>query len=310
MTTPLARPFRATVSALLAALFALSVAPFVAHAKTTSAMTAAAEARPAVSAHPKILVIAHRGFSDIAPEDTVPAMTAAARWHADMVEFDVQRTLDGQLIVVHDATFARTTDIARVFPDRVNDPVGGFTLAEVKRLDAGSWKGPQFAGIRVPTLDEVLAPMRTTSTNLLLELKNPVSYPGYENQVAAALANRGFTQSGRVYVHSFDRSSLEAFHRAAPTVPVGLLTKAPVKTAGVDGWMRTINPATGSVNDAGVDQASAAHLQVFAWPETGSQGSPKEIERLVDDGVSGIITDNPVLLRHLVSSAGPTTTNT
>jgi glycerophosphoryl diester phosphodiesterase len=223
-----------------------------------------------------------------------------------MVEFDVQRTLDGRLVVIHDPTFARTTDIARVFPNRVNDPVGSFTLAEVRRLDAGSWKGSRYIGTRVPTLDELLTTMRPTSTDLLLELKHPSLYPGYESQVAADLAARGFIGSGRVDVHSFDRSSLEAFHRAAPSVPLGLLTKDPVTAEGLDSWLHIVDAATGSVDDAGVDRATAANLQVFTWPRDAAQGSPAQIERMVDDGVSGILTDDPARIRHLVRSAGRT----
>ncbi|MCW2822068.1 MAG: glycerophosphodiester phosphodiesterase [Marmoricola sp.] len=305
MRLQVTRPLRSALAALLAGLLlALPTAPLVGHVERASASSVAraAERRPDVARHPKILVIAHRGFSAVAPENTLPAMTAAARAHADMVELDVQRTLDRQLIVVHDTTFARTTDIASVFPGRVNDPVGSFTLSEVKQLDAGCWKGTRYAGTRAPTLDELLTTMGPTSTNLLLELKNPALYPGYEGQVAAALASHGFVAPGRVYVHSFSRSSLEAFHRAAPSVPLGLLTMGSLRSGRVDSWLHTVNPTTGSVTDAAVDRASAANLQVFTWPLTVSQGSPSQVERMVDDGVSGIITDDPALVGRLVSS--------
>jgi glycerophosphoryl diester phosphodiesterase len=255
------------------------------------------------AASPRVLVIAHRGFSAVAPENTLPAMAAAAKAHADMVEFDVQRTSDGHLIVVHDTTFARTTNIAQVFPSRQNDPVGSFTLAEVERLDAGSWMGPAFTGVRVPTLGQLLSLMAPTSTNLLLELKNPWLYRGYETQVAAALATHHFIASGRVDVHSFDRVSLDAFHQAAPTVPLGLLTKGPVNVTGIASWMHSVNPEIGVLNDAGVDQATKAHLQVFTWPDDKAQGRSTQIERMVDDGVSGIITDDPVHTEALVDTA-------
>lgn len=299
-----ARPLRVLCVAPVA-LVALAATVVLGHVERAEAHSVeeTADGRPPVVTDPKTLVIAHRGFSAIAPENTLPAMTAAAQAHADMVEFDVQRTADGHLIVIHDATFARTTDIARVFPTRVNDPVGSFTLAEVQQLDAGSWKGAQFLGTRVPTLDALLTAMRPTSTNLLLELKSPALYPGYERQVAAALAAWGFVQAHRVYVHSFDVSSLAAFHRAAPSVPLGLLTENPVNPEGTDTWLRTVNAATGSVDDAGVDRATAANLQVFTWPLDAAQGTPAQIERMVDDGVSGIITDNPVLIQPLISSA-------
>jgi glycerophosphoryl diester phosphodiesterase len=304
-----ASPLLGAVGALLVGLLTVPTPTLLGHVGGVSArsvaqaMAEAAELRPHVASHPKVLVIAHRGFSAIAPENTLPAMTAAAKAHADMVEFDVQRTLDGRLIVIHDGTFARTTNIASVFPSRVNDAVGSFTLADVERLDAGSWKGAQFAGTRIPTLDQLLTTMRPTSTNLLLELKNPARYPGYETQVAEALAAHGYIRSARVYVHSFDRLALADFHRVAPSVPLGLLTSSPVHPEGIDSWIHTVNPTIGSVNDAGVDRASAANLQVFSWPAGVLQSGAPEIERMVDDGVSGIITSDPRLIRLLISSA-------
>jgi glycerophosphoryl diester phosphodiesterase len=295
MPTRLVRAARAAGSVLLVALVGLPAGRLLGHVPPAFAATP-----------PRILVIAHRGFSDIAPENTLPAMTAAVEAHADMVEFDVQRTLDGHLIVVHDATFARTTNVGGVFPSRVNDNIGSFTLAEVQQLDAGSWRGAKFLGTRVPTLDQLLVRMRPTSTNLLLELKNPSLYRGYETQVATALAAHGFISERRVQVQSFDRSSLSAFHQAAPSVPIGLLTTRSVNAARVDSWVRTVNAATGSVNHAVVVSARTAKLQVFAWPQDPAQASPREIERLVHDGVSGIITDNPIRTRQLVSSATTT----
>lgn len=108
-------------------------------------------------------VTAHRGFSAAAPENTVPPEEAAAAAGADMVERDVQRTSDGHPIVVHDKTSARTTDVATVFPGRAKDPAGSFSLAEVQRLDAGSWKGARSRGTQVPTLQAcvraVVSPM-------------------------------------------------------------------------------------------------------------------------------------------------------
>lgn len=305
MTRPVRRTIRSILAALVAALLTLPVHTLVTHGKSAAAaaVAEAAESRPALAPHAKVLIIAHRGDSAIAPENTVPAFTAAARAHADMVEFDVQRTSDHQLIVVHDGTFARTTNIAQVFPSRVHDPVGSFTLAEVQQLDAGSWKDPQYAGTRIPTLDQVLTAVRPTHTSLLLELKNPALYPGYEQQVAAALVARDFTQSGRVYVHSFDASALQSFHRYAPTVPLGLLTHH-LSPDGIASWIHTLNPTASAVTDGTVDQASAARLQVLAWPANAAQATTPEIERMVDDGVSGIITNDPAQLRRLVDAAG------
>jgi len=91
---------------------------------------------------------AHRGAMDTYPENTVPAFEEAARLGAQMIEFDVYLTKDGELVIIHDPTVDRTTDGT----GKVED----FTLAGIKQLDAGSWKDPKFAGVRIPTLKEAL----------------------------------------------------------------------------------------------------------------------------------------------------------
>jgi glycerophosphoryl diester phosphodiesterase len=87
----------------------------------------------------RVVNYAHRGASGYAPENTLAAFGLAAELGAQAVELDVRRTLDGALVVLHDATLERTTDAAARFPDRAPWAVGSFTLAEVRTLDAGSW---------------------------------------------------------------------------------------------------------------------------------------------------------------------------
>src|SRR5262245_58707114 len=94
-------------------------------------------------------IIAHRGSSFSAPENTLAAVRLGWRQGADAAEGDFRLTADGQIVCVHDKTFKRTAGI--------DHPVAEMTLAEIERLDAGSWKSPEFAGERVPTLDQLLA---------------------------------------------------------------------------------------------------------------------------------------------------------
>ncbi len=269
----------------------------------SSARKPMAMSAPGRDAPAHVLVIAHRGASAQAPENTVPAMTAAAAAGADMVEFDVQRTSDHQLVVVHDGTFARTTNVASIFPGRQDAPVGSFTLQEVKRLDAGSWKGSHFVGTRVPTLRELLAAIRPTRLMVLAELKYPALYPGIERQVAVALQQSGFVRAHRAFVHSFDARSLHRFHVIAPTVPLGLITTSKRRFAGAPSWLTTVNPTVGAVTDSSVDGATAKRLKVFAWPGSGTQPSRSQIDRMVDDGVSGIITDDPRGTLNLIDNS-------
>jgi glycerophosphoryl diester phosphodiesterase len=98
-------------------------------------------------------VCAHRGASSIRPENTVPAFQEAAKLGAQMIEFDVWLTKDGEAVIMHDASVNRTTD--------GHGKIADLTLAEIQSLDAGVKKGPRFKGLKVPTLDEALAAMPT-----------------------------------------------------------------------------------------------------------------------------------------------------
>lgn len=94
---------------------------------------------------------AHRGAMETHPENTIPAFRAAVKAGAHMIEFDVQLTKDNNLVVIHDATVDRTTN--------GSGKVSDLTLIEIKELDAGSWKSPEFTGLQVPTFREVLDEM-------------------------------------------------------------------------------------------------------------------------------------------------------
>ena len=110
-------------------------------------------------------LVAHRGASAYAPEHTLDAYRLALEQGADYVEQDLAVTRDGVLVCIHDLTLERTTDVEEVLPDRSAADGDGavrrwrvhdFTLAEIKRLDAGSWFDKKFAGARIPTFQEAV----------------------------------------------------------------------------------------------------------------------------------------------------------
>src|SRR5699024_1563297 len=128
------------------------------------------------------LVIAHRGASETWPENTIPAFMAGIDQGADMIETDVHMSADGELVIMHDTTVART-----LYPNRTDRSIAGMTAAQIGTLDAGGWKGEEFAGIRVPRLAEVLALVHDTRTGLLLEVKHPELYPAIAEAIVTAL---------------------------------------------------------------------------------------------------------------------------
>lgn len=155
---------------------------------------------------PRKLLVAHRGASAYAPEHTLAAYRLALDQGADFVEQDLAATRDGVLICLHDPTLERTTDVEQVFPDRFKEIngrrqwfAGDFTLDEIKRLDAGTWFGPAFAGARVPTFQEAIDLVRGKA-GLFPELKAPELYRDrgmdMEPLVVAALKQNTLDRGG------------------------------------------------------------------------------------------------------------------
>ncbi|MEN2420927.1 glycerophosphodiester phosphodiesterase family protein [Streptomyces rimosus] len=222
------------------------------------------------------VVVAHRGASQVAPENTLAAVDAAERQGFEWVENDVQRTRDGQLVVMHDATLARTTNVEQLYPDRSPWRVRDFTAAEIARLDAGSWYGKRFARERVPTLKEFLRRMEDRDLRLLLEIKNPQQYPGIESRIVRELAGAGWLDRShvrrRLVVQSFSANSVRTVHGLVPQVRTGFLGNPPVNSlASYARYVDQINPQLSKVNAqyvSAVHRLHGAHgdrLEVFAW---------------------------------------------
>jgi glycerophosphoryl diester phosphodiesterase len=241
--------------------------------------------------------VAHRGASDYAPENTLASFREAARRGADLFELDVQRAKNGQLIVMHDATLARTTNVEQVFPHRGPWRVEDFTLAEIRRLDAGSWKGRRFRGERVPTLGETLRAMDGCGLGLLLEVKAPARYPGIGGQVAAELrAHRTWLRPRRLIVQSYDWHFAKSFHHLLPQVPIGLLGTAKARELPeLRKYARYLNSPYRKVTPSYVARAHRRHLKVFAW----TVDDPVTMRRMIATGVDGIVTDRPGRLRAI-----------
>ncbi|WP_298804440.1 glycerophosphodiester phosphodiesterase [uncultured Pseudokineococcus sp.] len=160
-------------------------------------------------------VVAHRGSSSTAPENTLAAFEAARRAGAPWVETDLRRTRDGVAVVLHDPRMERTTDGA--------GDLAGLTAAEVAALDAGSWFAPGFGGARVPLLDELLDwAAAHDEPHLLLELKGSWT-PAEVAPVVAAVRARGLAE--RVVLQSFDAGTVAACAHAAPDLALGLLLR-------------------------------------------------------------------------------------
>ncbi len=241
---------------------------------------------------PPTRVVAHRGSSARAPENTLAALACAVADGADLVEVDVQRTRDGHLVLLHDPGLARTTDAVR--GARAPD-VSEVTLTELRRHDAGSWFSPGFAGERVPTLVEALALLEAAGIGLQLELKAPHLHPGVVADLADLLTGR----HGRchVLVQCFDEVALAELAERAPWLPLGLLGRPDVRRLPALGeWLREVNPHHRRLDRRYVDAVHAAGLQCVPW----TVDRPSSMRRVLGLGVDGVITDHPARLVELV----------
>lgn len=226
-------------------------------------------------------VVAHRGYPTVAPENTLPAFAAALRAGATVVEFDVRCTRDGVPVVIHDRTVNRTTDGSGRVWDLTADQIAG--------LDAGSWFGPGFTGLRVPTLAETLDLLAPSTADLLVEIKPPATLDEVKS-VVAALAERDLLE--RAVLQSFDADVVRKVRDVAPDVRRGLLLfrfDAETVELSRELGVTYCNPSVDDVLHGPETMAAlaAAGVAVMPWtPNDMTQWRP-----LVDAGVAGLITD-------------------
>ncbi|MFF5702580.1 glycerophosphodiester phosphodiesterase [Streptomyces sp. NPDC012794] len=251
------------------------------------------------------VVYAHRGASAYAPENTLEAVDLARRLGFDWVENDVQRTRDGELVVIHDDTLARTTDVEQVFPDRRPWRVRDFTAEEIGRLDAGSWFAPRFAGARVPTLRAYLERVEENRQKLLLEIKKPELYPGIEEETLELLDETGWLDEDhvpdRLVVQSFSADSVRTVHELHPGLVTAFLGTPPVAelpryarfTDRINPWHTTIS-AEWVTAVHGLLGAHGRAMEVDTWIVDDAATARK----VRDMGVDGIITNAPDVVRN------------
>ncbi|MFK0022075.1 glycerophosphodiester phosphodiesterase [Streptomyces sp. NPDC090798] len=250
------------------------------------------------------LIVSHRGASAYAPENTLASIDKAAAMGFGWVENDVQRTKDGELVVLHDASLARTTDVKKVYPHRAPWKVKDFTAGEIARLDAGSWFGRRYAGTRVPTLKQYMNRVSHNHQKLVLEIKNPELYPGIERQTLKVLSNEGWLDPdhlrNRLVVQSFSEQSVRTVHELRPGITTAFLGKpSAARLREYARFADLINPDHASLSAGYV---SAVHsfvgphrrpMEVFAW----TIDDANTARRLAGYGVDGVITNKPDVIR-------------
>ncbi|MCB0844916.1 MAG: glycerophosphodiester phosphodiesterase [Bacteroidetes bacterium] len=239
------------------------------------------------------LVIAHRGASGIAPENTLASIQKALEMKVDMVEIDVHLSQDEEVIVIHDATLDRTTNGTGAVKDKL--------LSEIKTLDAGSWKDPQFVNEPVPTLSDVMEKINGQAV-VLIEIKQGEEgrYPGLEQKVIEIIDQ--FDARSWSIIQSFETETVAEAIRLGGGIEVqklisGTLPTLPFHVDKGFVWgsplgyenIAAINPHFKSLTPRFVNQVHEKGLKVFTW----TVNEKEEMEEVIGLGVDGIITNYP-----------------
>jgi glycerophosphoryl diester phosphodiesterase len=246
-----------------------------------------AESIPHCREKRSVLAIAHRGASGHAPENTFAAFRKALAMGAGFIETDLQLSRDARLVAIHDATVNRTTNGQGAVHD--------LTLAELRRLDAGSWFGSEFAGERIPTIEEILDFAKKHDMVFYLELKPSGSWGG-EHALISALRESG--EIARTVVISFDPPILANVRKIEPTVMTGLLFDGQISdplAKAVEIGARQLAVRGSLVTPRLLKEARQRDLQVVCW----TVNHPAHMRLLVEAGVDGIISDYPDRLLDL-----------
>ena len=249
------------------------------------------------SEKPRLLIQAHRGYSEVYPENTLIAMEAAFEAGADRVEGDLALTSDGHVVYMHDRTVDRTTD--------GSGRVASMTLEEIKQLDAGSWKDPRFAGERVPTLAEALD-LAAGHGELNLELKTvDLTLLQILDLVEATLAVvEEHDVWDRVVFSSFDHRALQMVEERAPSARILVIDWSSggrgsgLEVAIARGWYGAALSST-YLTEERLRHAKEAGL--FTHVGTGKTAW---IHQWVEWGLQGVSNNDPAMLQQWLTELG------
>jgi glycerophosphoryl diester phosphodiesterase len=230
-----------------------------------------------------VQIVAHRGASREAPENTLVALRRAWDCGASWCEVDVQRTSDDVPILVHDTTWTRTAAVDAAVRDTAWDTV--------QHLDVGSWFSAQTAGETVPRLHEVLSWADRLCLNL--EIKSPENDAGLADAVADAVVAAGLQQ--RTLLTCFDDRVIDALRRRQQGLQLGFLSRAPRHAVAGVGWQILEARALLAHPEWLRPSGPLAAQQVWAW----TVDDLDEARTLVECGVDGLITNDPGTLRPL-----------
>jgi glycerophosphoryl diester phosphodiesterase len=233
------------------------------------------------------ILIAHRGGSLEAPENTMAAFRHAIEIGMKYVELDVQLTRDGEMVVIHDETLDRTTDGSGAVQD--------YTLEELREFDAGIKFSEEFRGERIPTVREVMELCTLRGVGVVVEIKEPGINKGVEEKLAGLLGEMWMRGAENIWCISFDHDAIRRMRELDASLPLGFLYEWNTPNfVSADEAVQAVCPYFASAL-ANPEQVAEAHrLGKFVLVYTVNEA--EHMRALVAAGIDGMVSDRPSLL--------------
>ena len=245
----------------------------------------------------KCRIISHRGFSADAPENTLVSFSKSVVQGVQACEFDVRRTKDGFIVLMHDPTVTRTTN--------GKGKVADMTFAEIRSLDAGSWKAPEYTGQTVPLIDEVLDLLDASGQTAVIDIKDPAVV----DEVVKLAAKKSMTD--RIVILSASRNILDRVASLDRNIkrawlcsdfPVSAITPAKqarwLTDTAIKYDVQIVNVNYMLLSPRIIKHLHKRNIKVWTW----TVNHPEIIKHLLNWGVDAITTDNPAMFKAITTT--------
>ncbi|KTT80992.1 glycerophosphodiester phosphodiesterase [Mammaliicoccus sciuri] len=241
------------------------------------------------------LKVAHRGVPSLAPENTMISFKRAIEFNIDVLEIDIHRTIDGELVVIHDPTMNRTSLEKGV--------ISKLTYEALKKYDVGKWIGQAYIGEQIPLFQDVLKLIKDTHIKLLIEIKQPENYPNIEVDIITKIKQHDIPHN-QIMIQSFNRKSIQKINILWPEIELGVLikkkdrfiSKRAIKKIGE--YANYINPNYKIVTIRFVKVAHASLLKILPY----TVNDKHTAQKMLAMGVDGLISDYAHLLDEWMKS--------
>jgi glycerophosphoryl diester phosphodiesterase len=237
-------------------------------------------------AQSRLLVTAHRGASGHAPENTLSSIQTAINMNADIAEIDVQETADGEIILLHDGSLKRTTGL--------DTNIWQLNYQDISELDAGSWFHKKFEGEKIPKLSDIIDTIKG-KIKLNIELKTNKHEKELAERTVEVVKQKNFQDE--CFFTSFDYNQIRRVKEMDSTLKAGLIfSKIPDSPDIFTSDFEILSVHYSLVDRAFIDKAYENKKEVHVW----TVNSEDEMQRLINLGVTSIITDYPDRLKRIL----------